>query len=277
VSGTTVAELTVALRVYPGISKEPAFHPDDKLKLFGLSIRSLVPALEDVSTRVVFLLDRCPPEYRDLIEPLFQHIPHTFVEFDGAGNHRTFSEQIDILSAAETEYVCFAEDDYLYRAGSFRKALDFMRSDGYVDFVTLYDHSDYYQLLLHDHPVKVRQREGQHWREASSTTLSFITRPETVRSTRRVLESFCRGNHDAAMWMAITKTHVYHPFRAMRLYRAEHRFGRWIFRAWQYSSRYLLFGQRRSLFVPVPALATHLESSLLSPGVDWDGVAAHYE
>jgi hypothetical protein len=56
-------DLAVAYRVYPGISKEPAVHADDKLRLAELCLRSFKEALGTLRVKVWALLDGCPPEY----------------------------------------------------------------------------------------------------------------------------------------------------------------------------------------------------------------------
>ena len=271
------ASLTIALRVYPGINKVPAFYSEDKLKLFGLSLRSLASGLEGVDYRVVVILDNCPREYEELVAATLPQGSYELLPKPGIGNYGTYELQIDLLSESESEFVFFGEDDYLYRPGAFAQALAFMRSSEAPDFLSLYDHLDYYRLPLHDHPVELTEYGGQHWRSADSTTLSFLTTPEVVRETREVLLSFTRGCHDAAMWMALTKRHLFNPVRAVALYRQAHRYGRWIYRAWQYNFGQVLFGRKRRLYAPVPALATHLDEPLLAPGVDWNEVAARFE
>ena len=39
--------------------------------------------------------------------------------------------------------------------------------------------------------------------------------------------------------------------------------------AWYFNWRQILFGQRYSLWIPVPSLATHMVATLLAPYVDW--------
>jgi hypothetical protein len=40
-------------------------------------------------------------------------------------------------------------------------------------------------------------------------------------------------------------------------------------KAWLYDWAQILFGKRVTLWVPVPAIATHLDTRALSPNVDW--------
>jgi hypothetical protein len=42
-----------------------------------------------------------------------------------------------------------------------------------------------------------------------------------------------------------------------------------IAKAWLYGWPQILFGKRMKLWVPVPGLATHLDSKALSPSIDW--------
>jgi hypothetical protein len=43
-------------------------------------------------------------------------------------------------------------------------------------------------------------------------------------------------------------------------------------KTWRWGYGALLFGRRYQLWVPMPALATHMESSGLSPLVDWQSL-----
>src|SRR5438477_549703 len=40
-------------------------------------------------------------------------------------------------------------------------------------------------------------------------------------------------------------------------------------KAWRYGWRSILFGRKMKLWIPVPGIATHLDSKSLSPSIDW--------
>lgn len=265
--------LDIALRVYPGISKTPAFYPDDKIKLFELSLRSMITAIGRIDARLTVLLDGCPDIYEELVRSVTPEIPTEIVRLDGAGNHATYAMQIERLKDSDAEFVYLAEDDYLYLPGSIETAVEFLRDRPDIGFVSLYDHPDYYDLSFHDVAVPVSFSHGRHWREAATTCLSFLTRPLTLAKNQRVLTSFSRNLHDAAMWLAVTKTHVFDPLRVFRMYFDQKKYARWTVQTWQKNVRHILFSPKAPLFVPLPSLATHLESTLLAPGIEWDAVA----
>ena len=114
-------ELVVAYRIYPGLSKEPAFF-DTKPELARVALTTFRDALQDVDYVVHAILDDCPEEYVTLFSALFpaerlrieRHSPKI-------GNVGTWMRQIEILCAQnESNLVLFAEDDYLWRGGCMR-------------------------------------------------------------------------------------------------------------------------------------------------------------
>jgi hypothetical protein len=42
-----------------------------------------------------------------------------------------------------------------------------------------------------------------------------------------------------------------------------------IAKAWFFGGRQILFGKRMKLWVPIPGIATHLDSQALAPAIDW--------
>ena len=63
----------------------------------------------------------------------------------GVGNQATFGKQMDILlQQTDSEFVYFAEDDYVYLPEQFSRMLDFLRAYRDADFVSPYDHLDCY-------------------------------------------------------------------------------------------------------------------------------------
>ena len=87
------------------------------------------------------------------------------------------------------------------------------------------------------------------------------------------MESYSRGNHDASMWLILTKYKL-NPFIA-----AFYRFTNWrmydiVTKAWYYGWRHILFGKRMKLWIPVPSLATHMLTHYLAPAHDWESIFA---
>jgi len=165
--------------------------------------------------------------------------------------------------------VYFAEDDYFYLADQFSSMIEFLRADPEVDFLSPFDHLDCYHLALHRTPKWIRTYAGRHWRTASSTCLTFLTRKTTLVKYRATFESYVSGNFDSSLWLSLTKQRVCNPWFLIRSL-----VGGWfewkiIVKAWLYCWRQILFGKKLKLWVPVPGIATHLDAHSLSPGIDW--------
>jgi hypothetical protein len=139
-------DVVIAYRIYPKLSRG-AFKLSgwDKLKLSEVCLRSLLDSLSGINFKMYAILDGCPPQYDALFRNLVPSDELEILHFQGIGNHATFIEQIKILlNQSESELVYFAEDDYLYDKG-FDEMIELIKRRKDVDFVTPYDHPDYYQ------------------------------------------------------------------------------------------------------------------------------------
>ena len=99
--------------------------------------------------------------------------------------------------------------------------------------------------------------------------LTFLTRRATLNRTRAILDTFAKGNSDYMIWLSLTKyrNHIFNPLRYHRW------FVRYtMLRAWRFAWKRILWGDRYTLWAPVPTIATHIESTCLSPTVDWPAV-----
>ncbi len=269
------ADLTVAYRVYPRVSGAPFIHGDDKLQLARLCFTSFVRALGPLRVHLCLLLDGCPPEYEAAFRVLWEDRPLDVLPRPGVGNRETFRHQIALLAEeSNSDVVYFAEDDYLYQPDALHRLWRFLR-DHPDDFVTPYDHADYYAPIhLHRHAFPLAVGAEHHWRQAVYSCLTFMTTRATVRRYRAVLETYARGAPDTAMWMALTKYNV-SPYHLLRYVVRERGFlfpVAW--QAWRYSWRQILFGRRARLWAPMPSFATHAERHYLAPAVDWLALAS---
>jgi hypothetical protein len=262
-----MTDLAVAYRIYPGVSKSPAFFSTDKFKLSKMCLESFKSALGGLRVKVWALLDGCPPEYEVLFRDTFRNDEIETVSLDKIGNLATFSLQINLLTRqSEAPYVYFAEDDYFYFPGALEKMVEFMRENRDVDFVTPYDHPDSYSASSRLERHIVRPFSDRYWRTASSTCLTFLTTRENLARTQSTFKTYSRGNGDCPVWLALTQklelanlnVHWHSIFR---------------FKAWlltfRWGLRALVLGRRYRLWAPMPALATHMESTCVSPVVDW--------
>lgn len=265
-------DLAVCYRLYPRVSRTPIFNFTEKLALAQLSLESFAAALGGLRVKIVVLLDNCPPAYEAMVRAILPAGGLELMALAGEGNEATFSRQIDILqNQTDAPLVYFAEDDYLYLPGAIEQAVRFMTANPEADFVTLYDHADYYKLNIHRFPKPLeRLAGGIRWRTVRSTCLTFMARHERLVGAANVFRTYRHRNPDLAVWMALTQRGLLDP----RSWLGSLADGRFCFgshlQAWRHTPRQILFGRRHTLWAPAPSLATHMEVSGLAPGVPWE-------
>ncbi len=260
-------DLAVAYRIYPGVSKSPAFFSDDKFRLSKMCLDSFKSALGGLRVKIWALLDGCPPEYEAMFRETFRGNDLDILSLNKIGNLATFSLQIDLLTGQrEAPYVYFAEDDYFYLPDALEKMVAFMQGNRDVDFVTPYDHPDSYFTSSRFERHLIRPFGDHYWRTASSTCLTFLTTRENLLLTQSTFRTYCRGNGDCSVWLALTQKFELADFRVH--WHDMFRMKIWA-KTWGWGYRALLFGRRYRLWTPTPALATHMESTCLSPLIDW--------
>jgi hypothetical protein len=262
-----MTDLAVAYRIYPG-AKSPAFFPTDKFTLSELCLRSFRGSLGNLRVKVWAILDGCPPEYEKLFREVLGDEHLEILQPQKIGNQKTFSLQVDLLTRqTEAEYVYFAEDDYFYFPDALEKMVNLMRANPDVDFVSPYDHPDsYYTSSRHERHL-IRPFEDRYWRTASSTCLTFLTSRKNLLRTESLFRSFSTGNMDCPIWLALTqkvgladpRIH-FHDLLRMKIWG----------KTWLWGFRRILFSRAYRLWVPMPTLATHMESGCLAPLVDWE-------
>lgn len=265
-------DLAVAYRIYPKVAKSAQSLPynDDKFRLSEICLRSFSESLGNLRVKLWALLDGCPAEYREVFQKYFDARDLTLVSLPGIGNHATFAKQIEILlEQNESEFVYFAEDDYLYLPQQIPRLIAYLQDHEDVHFVSPYDHPDCYALSIHRHPKWMRVSNGHHWRTAGSTCLTFLTRRETLRRKATVFRSYCGGNYDCSVWLSLTKYSLFNPWMGYRYMREQPLLAKIIAKAWACCFRQILFGSRMKLWIPIPGIATHLDARALSPTIDW--------
>jgi hypothetical protein len=268
-------DVVVAYRIYPRVSKIPAMFANDKLRLARLCLRSFRESLGALRVKMFVLLDGCPPEFEALFLEFFDCGDLEFVRLDGIGNLRTFSRQIDVLlQQNDADAIYFAEDDYFYLPGQFEVMLQFLRAYPDADFISAYDHPDYYTLPLHGGGKLTREFAGRSWRTAASTCLTFLTTKQVLANTRKVFETYRYRNPDVCLWMSLTKHAVFEPGVIWRSFRRRFAMGGFVAMSWLYGWPQILLGKRRKLWIPSQSIATHMDERLLAPGVDW---RSHFE
>jgi hypothetical protein len=264
-------DLAIAYRIYPGVSKTPIIHSDDKLKLSEVALASFKRSLGDLRIKMWAILDGCPSEYEALFKKYFNDTELTIVHCNTIGNGATFSLQLDLLlRQTDADYLYLAEDDYFYLDNGTKEIIEFMNSNHDVDFVTAYDHPDYYQMDFHNTRESIRVHGSHHWRTAMTTCLTFLARRSALKKAESVFRTFARKNYDTSIWMALTKRGCYNLLIIIKSMFADRKFFVVYAKAWLYTPLQLLFGRKYSLWCPLPSLATHLERTGVAPVIEWE-------
>jgi hypothetical protein len=266
-------DIAVAYRVYPGLSSVAEPFGLEKEQLARACLRSFRESLGPLRARIWAILDGCPPVFGDMFRETFPAQDLTVEELEGAGNVGTFERQLDLLTGQnDSAFVFLAEDDYLFRPNAFPALLEFLSTFPDADFVTPYDHPDYYRLGLTRPRCRVRVSGNCHWRTAGTTCLTFLTRRETLQATRGLFETYRRGNYDSSIWLSLTRHRVLNPMAMLSLARKSRTLRVALGKAWIFGWRQILFGKKRSLWAPMPSVATHLDEQGLASGYEWDSL-----
>lgn len=268
-------DIAIAYRIYPGVSKIPAFHATDKYELSKFCLLSFREALGSLNFKIWAILDGCPGEYEDLFRSVFTEDELEIVAVPGLGNLKTFSIQIDLLTRqTESELVYFAEDDYFYFPNALEEMVEFAKHNPDVDFVTAYDHPDSYATSSSHEKHIVKPFGKRHWRTATSTCLTFLAKRTSLLATETMMRSYSHGNMDCSMWLALTQkaglaNPAVHAADSLRI--------KIWGKTWIWGWKSILFSRVYRLWSPMPTLSTHMESPCLSPLVQWQAEFVHAE
>ena len=262
--------VSIAYRIYPKVSKVPPVFTNDKYNLSSLCLKSFKDSLGSLKVKIWVLLDNCPKEYEELFRSHFSSEELEFLYLQSVGNKGTFELQMKILLEQDfSQYVYFAEDDYFYLPDQFVSMVKFLSENPDVDFISPYDHLDYYNLDLHKHDNLIRIANGKHWRTANSTCLTFLTKKNILQETKSVFNSYMDGNYDASLWISLTKKKVLNGKAIVQYFFKDKFLYDVVKQAWLKCWKQIIFGRKFSLWVPIPSAATHMDSNYLSPNVDW--------
>jgi hypothetical protein len=268
-------DLAIAYRIYPGLSKNPAFYRG-KWDLFRDCILSFRESLVGLHAKVWAILDGCPASYEAFLRSMFSSSDLEILHEPGIGNQRTFARQMEVLGTQEeADLVYFAEDDYLYCPEGMAELVDFHQSNSEVHYSSPYDHPGYYsgpkRLPLDQHIIRFHGR--RHWRTAVCNTCSFLTSRSILRQDWQTIGTFALRNTDMGMWMSLTKRFIFSPSFLLNGWQGDRLMLRSWIRCWRLGWKPNLLGPQRRLWSPMPALATHLEEACLAPGCDWHHIS----
>lgn len=263
-----MTKLAIAYRIYPKVSKETPVFNDDKLKLSEMCLASFVKTLK-LDYKFWAILDGCPSEYEELFKKYIPEERLILIHTNAVGNAATFAKQIQILTDQDfSENIYFAEDDYFYIDSSFEPLVKIIEN-GQADFITPYDHLDYYELGLHGYKQDIIKHQGISLRKVSSTTMTFLTSKQVLIQTKPIFETYLRKNYDVCLWLAITRLGIANPMTYLNSGLSAIHSLKIFVKAILYTPCKFLYGKKYSLLAPKPSLALHLVSDKMSPDIDW--------
>ena len=244
-----------------------------------VALRSFVAAIDELPEgERIFVNDGDLPDPR---RSLMESNATEMIQLDGVGNARSYRACValtDARSWSDDDIVYFAEDDYLYAPGAFRRLAEAVEQIRDGAYFTLYDHPDYYSMRAHRTFSRIR-RHPEHaladvsWRQVRSTCLTYAARVGAIRRDSWVhyLCSRDRTPLDYPIWSIVEGAGGFIVPRLLKpaprpdeLGILRRHIGRLVYGHWP----------RNPLYACRPGLATHLETTGLSPGRDWAGVAA---
>lgn len=264
-------DVAIAYRIYPKFSCSAyKFDEWNKYKLSEVCLKSFLRCLSGINFKFYAILDGCSQKYNDLFIDLIPVDQLELIKFSGIGNAATFLEQIKVLlSQNDSEVVYFAEDDYFYLENGFYEMIELIKNRKDSDFITPYDHPDYYQnksepekpdylINLHNYNSKLIF-EKRHWRTVSSTCCTFLTTKSTLAKTSQYFNLYSKLG-DYGMWLTLTKLRRKHYKKLMTL------------KMYAFASKYLVTGKSFKLWSPIPSIATHMAYPFFAPGIDWQAM-----
>lgn len=264
-------DLIIAHRVCPALSKDAA-HFTDKAQLVEKTSKNLFHALANIKTKIFLILDGCP-EYKHYFDDPPKNIEIEIVETPSIGNHPTYAVQADVLksAAAESKFLYFSEDDYLYVPDAFPEMMHFLSSSD-VDFVTPLDHPDRYTHIIPESILTpVRVTNTRHWRKVGTTCCTFMTKSEVFLKAEKLIRTYGEGADDGNLWYGLTKDLVRNPLTYIKFIFEIIRNGKIVAQSWRVASALKYFKhkiwttRKYSLWGPMPTLAIHLSKQSLSP------------
>ncbi|MEM3489171.1 MAG: hypothetical protein QXO75_05895 [Nitrososphaerota archaeon] len=269
-------DLSIALRISPFLNSRHIYFAS-KYELVETCFKSFITALSGIDYELFTILDGCPDCFEKMLRKNVEESRLKVIRTNKIGNNATFMLQIQILSnKASSDYVYFAEDDYFY-VEHFKHLLEFIRKNRFIDFVSPYDHPDYYlRKDLHPYRIIKLAYNNRIWKNVMSTTCTFLTKKEILRETCEILKSYARIG-DYFMWYVLTRKISLIDF--LKIVIAFHRrniktiaFHQQHLLKEAFLLKYLIKtpGTKYHLWVPEPTIATHMQKDCLSPGINWN-------
>ena len=285
-------DIVIAYRCYPKISKTPIYWSDDKLWMILWGLKSMVACLWDLKAKFFIIADWIPSGWEKIIVDVLWKNEVSYIYTDCIWNWRTFEKQMDLLlKQNDSEVIFFAEDDYLYNINDkdwFSEAIQLLK-EWKSDFVSLFDHAVTYKWAFMRYKKHFILTKNRIWKTESSTCLTFMTTKKVLRQTRKIFDFYVKWCRDYPMWICLTKINTLRFFdidwnyklglplwkKPSLMQRILKNFPRqyiYVFMAWFYGWKQILFWKKYKLYVPTPSISTHLESTDIAPIINWDDI-----
>lgn len=277
-------DLAIALRIYPGrLKNKSIIHDKDKYKLVSLSLRTLKKSLSNTKFIVYAILDSCDKNYKELLYTIFNEHELIIYNDSNIGNEGTFLLQLEWLCKQKySTNIYFAEDDYLYVPYAFSEVLSkFNYLTDKVDFLTLYDSPDYYNLPWHVAEDNILPLEYCSFIKRYSTTASFLTTQKILIENIHYFKVYRTHRTLIVVWFLLLRRFNVKPIIKSFVKSQSDRAIVFYLFAKVLRSPYLLitsiFKNKLSLYSVSPSVATHMEKDYLSQDIDWDEIINMYE
>ena len=263
-------DLTLVLRVYPGIIERQKVFCDDKITLYKKSLNSMVSAIGKCKCFVYVLLDNCSEEYQSYTKEKLGEIDHEIIVYkDKQWNAQTSAKQIEILSTQHHSDLClFLEDDYIHLPESIEKFVDMMKNNPEIEFWTTYFSPDYQNMIIHNYRPKLLYYKNDIYGTFASTTMTFYCTKAALIKYKKELLSYSKWNHDFSMRFSMTKLWVYNIGNMLTaLFTNFSQFK--LFWYMRYKClKYMIKTPKTKLYVPLSSWSTHIDSKWIPPGTD---------
>lgn len=175
-------------------ASKPAPFTQDIFTIAKVCLRSFVSAFKDVSPKMVFICDYCPPKYDKMIRDI---VPFEFeIHHTSLGINKTCLMQYEMYDKSDEPCVLFQEYDYLWLPDT---GTSLEEGVVYFDYVTPYDHPDKYGI---EGIVTAESITNRLWKETQSTTATFGTSKEIFTGEREVFNKY--GYIDHSRWLEVT-------------------------------------------------------------------------
>lgn len=203
---------------------------------FRLGIESLISTIEgnsNVELHILYDLGKGEKEFPWEMHPRMDKI----VTFKGGSDWNSYVyawNYAKTLDMKENDLIFLAENDYVFAKGWADKVLELFSYYNNIDYVSLYDHPDKYNMEIYPNlSTYLFVTKTHHWRTVPSTTGSIIFGSRILKED---FELHTTNPSDRDRGMILTGTRL------------------------------------RNILSPVPSLSTHCETDYLSPTINWENI-----